>query len=380
MSNRWTFGTEPRWSLSLALVLLLSVPIFLPASPAALKLASYALIAVILARSMYSLIRQAELAAREARRVQAELEDEIRERKRVECELLELAETLEERVAERTEELRSSRTAALNMMEDAEEARQAAELAEASVIRYARQLERSNADLQQFAYVASHDLQEPLRQVASYAQLLARRYRDQLGADANDFIDYMVDGARRMQQLIHDLLSFSRAGARGAKMAPVECGSIVDQVLTDLRQPIEETEARITRDPLPTVTADGRQLSQVFQNLVSNAIKFRAQTPPQVHISAEQKNGDWHFQVRDNGIGIRPEFADKIFVIFQRLHGKAEFPGTGIGLAICKRIVERHDGRIWVEPNPDGGSTFSFTIPVAGRSDRLDETHGLVEE
>jgi light-regulated signal transduction histidine kinase (bacteriophytochrome) len=308
--------------------------------------------------------------------VQLDLETEVKERRRAEAELLVLAETLEERVAERTNELAWSRTAALNMMADADEARRAAEQAEASVIRYARQLESSNADLQQFAYVASHDLQEPLRQVASYAQLLARRYRGRLDQDANDFIDYMVDGARRMQRLIQDLLSFSRVGTRVGEKEEIECDTVVDRVLRDLEKSIEESEAQITRDPLPRVRADGGQMSQLFQNLLTNAIKFRAGAPPEVHIGAEQKNGAWIFRVRDNGIGIRPEFAEKIFVIFQRLHGRGEYPGTGIGLAICKRIVERHDGRIWVESNSEGGSTFLFTIPVRSGKDRSEDTQG----
>ena len=228
-----------------------------------------------------------------------------------------------------------------------------------------KDLARSNSELQQFAYVASHDLQEPLRMVASFTQLLGRRYKEKLDDDARDFINYAVDGATRMQTLITDLLSYSRVGTQGKPLELTRCDEVLDRVLdNNLRLAIKESGVTITRDRLPTVMADPLQLGQLFQNLIANAVKFRGNGPPSVYISAERRGGDWEIGVRDNGIGISQEHADRIFVIFQRLHTKTEYPGTGIGLAICKKIAERHGGRIWVEPTPGGGSTFRFTIPV----------------
>lgn len=227
------------------------------------------------------------------------------------------------------------------------------------------ELGRSNAELQQFAYVASHDLQEPLRMVGSYTQLLAKRYKGKLDADADEFIAYAVDGANRMQRLIQDLLAYSRVSTKGRQFAPISADTALNYALDNLRNAVKESGAVVTRDPLPTVTADELQLALLFQNLISNAIKFSGGRPPRVHVSAERSGDAWRFAVRDHGIGLDPQYADRIFVIFQRLHTKDEYPGTGIGLAICKKIVERHGGHIWVESEPGNGATFFFLIPDA---------------
>jgi PAS domain S-box-containing protein len=223
---------------------------------------------------------------------------------------------------------------------------------------------RSNTELEQFAYVASHDLQEPLRMVASYTQLLSRRYRGKLDADADEFIGFAVDGANRMATLINALLEYARVGARAKDPVPIDTAKLVDQVIADYGLAIEEQSARITRTELPTVRGDPVQLRQLFQNLIGNALKYRGVEPPCVHIAAERQPREWLFSVRDNGVGIEPQYADRIFVIFQRLHTQAEHSGTGLGLAICKKIVERHRGRIWVNSEPGQGSTFLFTLPT----------------
>jgi light-regulated signal transduction histidine kinase (bacteriophytochrome) len=262
---------------------------------------------------------------------------EIGLRRRAEIEVRTLNTDLERRVADRTAELRER----------------------------AKDLARSNSELQQFAYVASHDLQEPLRMVASFTQLLAKRYSEKLDDDARDFINYAVDGATRMQTLISDLLNYSRVGTQGNPLVPTDSEALFSRVLDSIKFAMEDSGAVISHDPLPVVLADSQQLGQLFQNLLTNAIKFRGERPPNVRISAERNGNDWKISVRDNGIGISQEHADRIFVIFQRLHTKTEYPGTGIGLAICKKIVERHGGRIWIEPSPGGGATFCFTIPAA---------------
>ena len=226
------------------------------------------------------------------------------------------------------------------------------------------ELRRSNEELERFAYVASHDLQEPLRTVSSYVQLLSRRYRDRLDADAVDFIDFAVGGVRRMQQLIEDLLAFSRVGTRGAPLVPVGMQSVYETTLASLGAALDESNATVTADPLPTVVADAGQLAQLLTNLLGNALKFRGDQPPRVHVSAQRTGRMWTISVQDNGIGIAPEYFERIFVIFQRLHAREEYPGTGVGLAICKRIIERHGGRIWVESTPSHGARFSFTLPA----------------
>ena len=264
--------------------------------------------------------------------------EDISERKQAEAELNRYREHLEELVKERTQELASAVT----------------------------NLERSNQDLEQFAYVASHDLQEPLRMISSYTQLLARRYKGKLDQDADDFIGYTVDGASRMQQLINDLLAFSRVGTRGKPLEPISSQAALDLALENLQTAIEESHAQVTQDTLPGVLADDLQLMQLFQNLIGNAIKFQGDKPPCIHIGVEDAEKEWVFTVQDNGIGIDPQYFERIFIIFQRLNKRDQFPGTGIGLAICKKIVQRHGGRIWADSKPGLGSTFYFTLPKTG--------------
>jgi len=235
-------------------------------------------------------------------------------------------------------------------------------------------LQRSNAELQEFAYMASHDLQEPLRMVSSYVQLLEQRYAEALDDDAREFIGYAADGAKRMAMLINDLLAYSRVGTRVKPRDPVDCEGVLEDILANLEVTIKESGARVTHDPLPQVMADEGQLARVLQNLVGNALKFCDQAP-EVHVSAEKTDGQWRLAVRDNGIGIAPDQRENVFVVFQRLHRRDEYAGTGMGLAISKRIVERHGGRIWVDSEPGKGSTFTFTIPERKEAENEHE-HG----
>jgi len=225
-------------------------------------------------------------------------------------------------------------------------------------------LARSNRELEQFAYIASHDLQTPLRTISSFVNLLARRYQGKLGPEADEYISYAVEGAARMRHLIHDVLEYSRVGSQGKAIQPTDCRAVFDQALANLREEIVESGAKITSDDLPAIPADYSQAVQLFSNLLGNAIKYRKkEEPPRIHISAEQRENDWLFSVRDNGIGFEQQYADRIFQVFQRLHAVGEYPGTGIGLAICKKIVERHGGEIWLESAPGEGTTFFFTFP-----------------
>jgi signal transduction histidine kinase len=225
------------------------------------------------------------------------------------------------------------------------------------------ELARSNADLEQFAYVASHDLQEPLRMVASYNQLLARRYKGKLGEDADEFIGFTVEGVTRMQRLINDLLAYSRVGTRGGERVEVDLAKVFETTVQNLEQAIKDTGAIVTADPLPKVVADEPQMMQLLQNLIGNAIKFHGEDVPKIHVGVKAQAKQFEFSVKDNGLGIDPQYFERIFVIFQRLNPRENYPGTGIGLAICKKIVERHGGRIWVESAPGQGSTVLFTIP-----------------
>jgi signal transduction histidine kinase len=268
------------------------------------------------------------------------IQQEMRERKQAEVLLKQLNEQLEARVQERTVQLKEANAHLLY----------------------------SNRELEQFAYVASHDLQEPLRAVNSYAQLLARKYQGNLDAKADKYLGYIMEGATRMQQLIDDLLEFSRVGTRGKELKPTACEVVLERVLENLQVAIAQSQAQVTHDPLPIVMGDEIQLIQLLQNLISNAIKFRREELPQVHISAVQRENDWIVSIRDKGIGMESEYFDRIFTIFQRLHSRAEYPGTGIGLAVCKKIVERHGGSIWVESELGVGTTFFFTLPQTSQS------------
>lgn len=281
---------------------------------------------------------------------------DITERRAAELILRGAHDELERRVRERTAELEERNA---QLQQEIQERRRAEKL----LAEQARELARSNADLEQFASVASHDLQEPLRMVASYTQLLGKRYRNRLDGDADEFMGFIVDGALRMQRLINDLLTFSRVGSRGKGFQPVDLAASVAQVRINLRAAIDESGARISTGTLPVVNADATQMEQLLQNLIGNAIKFRKGPAPSVHIDARREDAAWRITVQDDGIGIDARYAERIFVIFQRLHTAAEYPGTGIGLAICKKIVERHGGQIGVHSTPGEGASFSFTLP-----------------
>jgi PAS domain S-box-containing protein len=273
-----------------------------------------------------------------------------------EAELAKHRNQLEELVGQRTGELEAS-----NLHLQKEIAQRAD--AEASLRQSAQDLERSNRDLEQFAYVASHDLQEPLRAVGGYVKLLQHRFPDKLDAAAREYITGAAAGAERMQGLITDLLAFSRVGTQGGAFAPADLNALLSNALNNLQVTITESGAKITSDPLPTLPVDGTQIAQLFQNLIGNAIKFRSERAPEIQVGARQEEERWLFWVRDNGIGIEPQYSGRIFQIFQRLHTRKQYPGTGIGLAICKKIVERHGGEIWVESQLAQGSTFYFSIP-----------------
>jgi light-regulated signal transduction histidine kinase (bacteriophytochrome) len=284
---------------------------------------------------------------------------------------------LEDFSAEKTR-LEATQKAILNILEDFDEEKSKVEAAnvelrrevaerrqaEDALLYKTTELARSNAELEQFAYVASHDLQEPLRMVSSYVQLFEKRYRGQVDEQADKYIRYAVEGARRMQTLIAGLLEYSRMGRQDTQPVRVSAEVALDQALANLRSALDEAAVEVTHDPLPEVVADVAQLGQVFQNLVGNAVKFRRRDVPlRVHVGAESQDGVHRFAVQDNGIGIRSEYAERVFVIFQRLHTRAEYPGTGIGLAICKKVVERYGGRIWFESSLGAGTTFYFTLP-----------------
>jgi PAS domain S-box-containing protein len=272
--------------------------------------------------------------------------------------LRESRDELEKVVLERTVELADMNSA----LEDEIEERISLEKA---LFEKAAELERSNRDLEEFAYVASHDLQEPLRNVTNCVQLLRRRYRDKLGEDADQLMAYAEHSAQGMKDFIDDLLQYSRIQARGKPFRTVDCQEVLSAAVENLRTVITEAHAVVTFDAMPTVKGDKTQLMQVFQNLIANSIKFRGDDPPRIHVSARQREEDWLFSVSDNGIGINLEYESLIFAPFKRLHGREAYPGSGIGLSVAKKILQRHQGTIWVESQPEAGSTFFFTIPVA---------------
>jgi len=261
--------------------------------------------------------------------------------------------------------LAQTQRALLNILDDFDGEKSKVERANLQLQTKTIQLARSNAELEQFAYVASHDLQEPLRMVSMYMQLFEKRFKGQIDEKADKYLAYAVDGSKRMQALIGGLLAYSRLGNADHGSSRLALDGVVDTALANLQAALLETGAIVTRDPLPVVAADPIQLAQVFQNLIANANKFhRPDVRPQIHLSAVRQGPQWLLSVEDNGIGIEPQFFDRIFVIFQRLHTRAEFPGTGIGLSICKKVIERHGGTIWIESQLGQGTSFRFTLPA----------------
>lgn len=302
------------------------------------------------------------------------LQRQIRVRRRAETALHQANEQLEARVQERTAQLSQMNISLQAEIMERQQAQQALQQVKegleikvqertAELKQLNEDLVRSNQELEQFAYVASHDLQEPLRAVTGYTQLLVQDYQDRLDESAQEYTAFIVDGARRMQQLIQDLLAYSRVGTRDLVFVSTDCNLVLNQALDNLQVAIAENQAIIHSESLPTVTVDKNQLVQLFQNLLGNAIKFRREAPPQVQISAELNGNEWIFRIRDNGIGMKSRYLVRIFEIFKRLHTRTEFSGTGIGLAICKKIVDRHGGRIWAESEPGVGTAFYFTLP-----------------
>ena len=291
---------------------------------------------------------------------------DITEHKKAEDKMQELVEKLqasEEELTSSNEELRATSeelkttNEELNLQMDFEVA------AKRDLEEIAHKLKISNRELEQFAYVASHDLQEPLRMVSSFTQLLERRYKRQLDADADDYIGFIIEGSQRMKYLIDDLLEFSRLNTQSREFESILLKITLEDVLRNLKTSIMENNAQITHDPLPTIIGDPSQINQLLQNLIANAIKFHGDEPPKIHISAEESGDEWIIGVSDEGIGIDPDHQEQIFRIFKRLHTREEYSGTGIGLAICKRIIDKHNGKIWVESELGKGSNFYFTIP-----------------
>lgn len=292
------------------------------------------------------------------RETNARLEQEIEQRKAAEARLREAQADLERRIAERTAELTETNERLKREVQVRRETEGELEVR-------ARELARSNADLESFAYVASHDLQEPLRTVSIYVQLLQQRYGALFDDDGKKFMDSIVTASRRMQQQIRDVLALARISEEDALNQRVSTDAALDEALGSLDHTIERNGATIKRQPLPQVTGNAKLIGQLFQNLLSNALKFRSAADPVIEISSERRDKEWVFAIKDNGIGMEPQYADRIFMVFQRLHSQEDYPGTGIGLAICKKIVERHEGRIWVNSKPGEGATFFFSLPAA---------------